>query len=177
MNKLAVLDEFARNRHTTACGWARRYLKGGTLAEDAVQDALLHAAAKIDMYDPSLPFEPWMKRVLDRVCLQKLRQFRRRAPALLLEDLGGYDAPDEDDPIAAYLDMMERGGRVTNLMTAFLSLSPSDRDLVIDIYVHEVPVEDLAAGIGCRQDALRSKVNQIRRLFASVTDSSKVLAL
>jgi RNA polymerase sigma factor (sigma-70 family) len=173
-DKTTTLTEFARDRHSTACGWARRYLKGGTLAEDAVQDALVIATRKLDMYDDSRPFEPWMKSVIERVCLQKLRQFRRRAPALLIEDLGGFDAPDTEDPIAVYLDIMDRGVTVGRLMTAFRSLSPLDRDLVLDIYMNDVTIEDASEGLGCKTDVLRQKLARIVKAVVRLMETGPV---
>jgi len=83
-------------------GLAYRYSFDRSDAEDLSQEIFIRLHLKLGLFDPSLPFAPWMYRLAANVCLNWKK--RRGPKAASLDRMGpeqeGYDVEDPDDPSA-----------------------------------------------------------------------------
>jgi RNA polymerase sigma factor (sigma-70 family) len=57
---------------------ARKYLGKDAqhLCDDALSDTCLKALQKFSTFDPEKPFLPWIRKILERVCIDKLRSLK-----------------------------------------------------------------------------------------------------
>jgi RNA polymerase sigma-70 factor (ECF subfamily) len=84
-------------------GLAWRFCFDRAEAEDLSQDIFLRLHQKLALFDPKLPFAPWMYRLAANVCLNWKK--RRDPRAASLDRMGDgdepYDVPDPNDPSEA----------------------------------------------------------------------------
>lgn len=64
-------------------GMALRLLRNSEDAAEVSQEALVKALTKIDSYDPSRPFKPWLFRIARNLCID---HYRRRRPTSELNE-------------------------------------------------------------------------------------------
>lgn len=65
------------NRHRDGIyGMALRLLRNREDAQEVAQEAMTKALAKIDTYDPSRPFAPWLYRIARNLCVDRHRRKR-----------------------------------------------------------------------------------------------------
>ena len=100
---------------------ARRILRDGYAAEDAVQDALLKAWRDLrGLRDPGA-FDAWLHRLLVNACRDQVRRTRRRPVELPELDI---DRPARHDELAELVDRDE-------LERAFIDLSVEHRAVLV----------------------------------------------
>ena len=113
---------------------ARRILRDGYAAEDAVQDTLVRAWRDIrGLRDPEA-FDAWLHRLLVNACNDQVRRNRRRPvelPGLTID----RPAPDDDLARLADRDELER---------AFLDLSVEHRAVLVLTHYVGLPAADVA---------------------------------
>ena len=70
-------------------------LRDADEADDAAQDGVLQALVKLDRYDPSRPFGPWLMRIVANAAIDRRRRRAVRETSELDEGLvGGGPLPD-----------------------------------------------------------------------------------
>jgi RNA polymerase sigma-70 factor (ECF subfamily) len=100
---------------------ARRILRDGYAAEDAVQDTLVRAWRDLwGLRDPGA-FDAWIHRLLVRSCVDQQRRARRTRLDVAVEPL---DRPEPSDDIARLADRDE-------LDRAFLKLTIEQRAVIV----------------------------------------------
>lgn len=60
--------------------FAARMVGSGAEAEEAVQAAFVRAFEKLDRFDASYPFFPWLRAIIRNECLRRLRRQGRELP-------------------------------------------------------------------------------------------------
>lgn len=105
---------------------ARRILRDGYAAEDAVQDALVHAWRDVRGLRDRDRFDAWLHRLLVNACRDQIRR-RGRRPAEV--EIGASDTDSAADDISRLVDRDE-------LEAAFLRLSIDHRAVLV--LVHHV---------------------------------------
>jgi len=124
-------------------------------AEDVAQEALLrlHQAA-----DPPGRPRAWLVRVATRLCLDRLRELRRRREAYVgewLPDLLVAEDPSEEVALADALSVA--------LLVVLESLSPAERAAFILHDVFGYGYDELAAALDRGEPACRQLVSRARR--------------
>jgi RNA polymerase sigma-70 factor (ECF subfamily) len=113
---------------------ARRILRDGYAAEDAVQDALVNVWRELrGLRDPAA-FDAWLHRLLVNACRDHARRTRRRAievPALPID----REEPRDDFAQVADRDELER---------AFLELSVEHRAVLVLTHYVALPAPEIA---------------------------------
>ncbi len=112
------------------------------VAEDVFQQTWLRAAERIDRYDRSRPFAPWLFTVARNLALDQLR--RRQAESL--EDLPESDAPASAgaDPLARAV-ASQQGSR---LAEAVATLPPLHREVLSLRFEEDLALPELARRLG-----------------------------
>ena len=114
---------------------ARRILRDGYAAEDAVQDALVKAWREIrGLRDPGA-FDAWLHRLLVNACRDHARRASRR-PVVTLESLP-MERPAVTDDLSAFVDRDE-------LERAFLDLSVEHRAVLVLTHYVGLPASEVA---------------------------------
>lgn len=159
-NALARGDEQAfREFHAAYAGRLLRYaltVTHGefTLAEEAVQHALVRIAAKVRAFDHETAFWAWLARVV-RSCVIDCARRQARYAAVL-------------ERVRAQPNIEPSPGEIENafsehLQTALATLSPADRDLLNAKYDDGRSIADLAAHTGCTPKAIENRLARLRQ--------------
>ena len=80
-----------------------RFVHDQELARDLAQEAFLRAYQRLDQFDPSRRFGPWLFRIGVNLTLDHLRRRKRRGRWALFTDIGKETQPDPqiNDPRAS----------------------------------------------------------------------------
>jgi RNA polymerase sigma-70 factor (ECF subfamily) len=134
----APFDHFSTHR-----AMVRAYLHAILHDEDLVDDTLSDVAVEVarcwDVYDPSLPFGPWVRGIARRLALKRLR--RRRRIALGLPD-------DVIESLGVVMDQLGEGmaldAQKRQLRRCLEGLSERNRELIRLRYFEEQRLETIA---------------------------------
>ena len=140
---------------------ARRILRDGYAAEDAVQDALVKAWREVrGLRDPAA-FDGWLHRLLVNACNDQTRRSRRR-PSFTIDALPIERAAPRDD-IAQLADRDE-------LERAFLELTIDHRAVLVLTYYVGLPAHEVAAILRIPPGTVASRLHYgSRAMRASLT--------
>ncbi len=130
-------------------------------AEDLTQEAFLRAYQRLDTYDETRPFGPWMRRVAANLCLNHLS--RRRPSQLPLDD--EFDLPQEGggaDPEASRL----RAERAEAVRQAVLALPPHYRAVIELRHFQGLRYAEIAETLGLPLSDVKSHLYRARRELA-----------
>ena len=142
---------------------ARRILRDGYAAEDAVQEALVQAWRDLRSLREPERFDAWLHRILVRACGDEVRRSRRRPLAI---DPTTFDSPASTDDIATLVDheAIER---------AFLALSVEHRAVLGLAHYGGLPGPELAAILGIPPGTVSSRLHYgARAMRAALTFGS-----
>ncbi len=76
----------------------RRFVPDVDLATDLVQESFLRAYERMDQFDPSRRFGPWLFRLAVNLTYDHLRKVKRRGRWSLFSEAGDGDGPDPSTP-------------------------------------------------------------------------------
>jgi RNA polymerase sigma-70 factor (ECF subfamily) len=128
---------------------ARRILRDGYAAEDAVQDALVKAWRDLrGLRDPGA-FDAWLHRLLVNACRDQGRRNRRRPvelPALLID----REEPRDDLAQLVDRDQLER---------AFLELSVEHRTVLVLTHYVGLPASEIGKILGIPPGTVASRLH------------------
>jgi RNA polymerase sigma-70 factor (ECF subfamily) len=127
---------------------ARRILRDGYAAEDAVQETLVGAWRNLrSLRDPER-FDAWIHRLLVRACGDEVRRSRRRPVAV--PPL--FDRPSPTDDIESLVDHDE-------IERAFLLLSVEHRAVLVLTHYVGLPAAEVAAILGIPLGTVHSRLH------------------
>jgi len=141
--------------------WALYQCADPTIAEDAVQEALVRLLRFIVRYDPSRPFGPWLRTLVRNACndqLAKQQMYRQRH-----EPARETHAPSVP-PHSRQIDLSRAAQEVIH---QFKNLSPRQREVIDLVDLQGVTPTDAAAQIGISAKAVRSQLSDARRRIRS----------
>lgn len=149
--------------------WALCECGDPTLAEDAVQEALIRLMRFIGRYDTSRPFAPWLRSLVRNSCRDQLRARGTVA----------------DRPETSEASHRPRVGRQVDLdraaegvIAAFASLPPRQREIVDRVDLQGMSPAEVAQELGLSGGAVRAQLFQARRtLRSTLTRRGEVLEL
>lgn len=143
---------------------ARRILRDGYAAEDAVQDALVRAWRDLrSLRDPDR-FDPWLHRLLVNACKDQVRRQRRRpfeVPVLAI------DQPSVEDRLSQLVDRDE-------LDRAFLQLPVEQRAALVLTHYIGLPANEVGAILGIPVGTVYSRLHYgARTMREAIVGSSE----
>ena len=186
-------DEPQRRRLVRLC--AKLSGADAQVAEDLAQEALVEAWRNAHgARTPEAP-QAWLHGVARNVCLrwrrQQGRELARTAVAPVAATMGAGSA--ETSSSSSWLDslagepidftaQLERDELADLLDKAMTRLSPPDRELLVQRYVNETPIAEIAARLGLSENAAgvrlhRGRLALRRVLSTSLRDEAAVLGL
>jgi len=134
---------------------ARAVLQDPDDADDAAQDAFLAALVKLEQYDATRPFGPWLLRIVANAATDRRRRRTvRRAEALDPELVGGGPQPDV---------VAEREVFQARLRQALGELPERRRMAVVLFDVEGYSHAEIAEILGMPEGTVRSEVFHARR--------------
>ncbi len=142
-----------------------RYLKNEHEAMEVVNDSFLTIFKKIDSYDLSRPFEPWLRRILIN---NSINFIKKHSKHILLET---------DDSESIHTSHTENDGlhdlSYNELLDLIQQLSPVYRAVfnlyVIDGFTHEEISEKLSISIGSSKSNLSRAKENLRQMLTKAS--------
>jgi len=159
-------------RHVDALYEFVHYRLGGDrgLTEDVVQDTMLVALDRLRSFDGRSSLHTW----ICGIAKNKMRALRRKRRPLLVEDLL-EDADADIERILAEVDreplpewVLERQETRELVGATLSSLPPDYRDVLVEKYVDERSVADIAGRLGKGHKAAESTLHRARLAFARI---------
>jgi RNA polymerase sigma-70 factor (ECF subfamily) len=142
-------------------GVAQRILRDRTLAEDAVQQALLSAWRDLsDLRDPA-KFEGWAYRLLIHACYMEVRKRRRWHPTTIVRSITEPTAPDLIGGIIER-DRLERG---------FERLSVDHRAVLVLTYYLDLPSERVAEALDVPVGTVYSRLHRAQQALRGALEA------
>jgi RNA polymerase sigma-70 factor (ECF subfamily) len=146
---------------------AFRVLGDGTAAEDAVQDAFLHAWRALDRFDEQAEFSTWLYRITINAAIDHRRERRRREARSgpLPEDFDGQptvrsDAPDPHRQ-AYWREMADRA------QDAISDLPEAERTAILLRHFEGCSIAEIARVLGGGENSAKQSVfRAVRKLRA-----------
>ncbi|KPQ05893.1 MAG: RNA polymerase sigma-70 factor, ECF subfamily [Rhodobacteraceae bacterium HLUCCA12] len=138
--------------------FALNLTRNGASADDLVQDTLLKAWTKFDLYRPGTNLRAWLFTILRNTFYSKHRKRARE-----VADVEGQMAarlatkPDHDGRLA-----------LADLATAFAKLPDEQREVLVLVGAMGFSVEEAAETCGCAVGTVKSRANRGRRALAEM---------
>jgi RNA polymerase sigma-70 factor (ECF subfamily) len=150
-----AFDELVRRYMRRAYGLAYRLLGHREDAEDLVQDAILAALDRIDLFDVSKPFGPWFFRIV----VNRGLNARQSRAIRTMEPLVGEEATAEASPLRA----TERA-EVRDRFRAAIERLPERQRAAIEMFdVEGYSSAEIAEALAVSQGTVRWYVHEARR--------------
>ena len=141
---------------------ARRILRDGYAAEDAVQDALVRAWRDLRGLRDRDRFDAWLHRLLVHACADQARRSRRQRLDVAIETI---DRADPTDDIA-------RVGDRDEIERAFLALTVEHRAVLVLTHYAGLPAAEVATILGIPTGTVYSRLHHgTRAMRASLSRS------
>lgn len=140
-----------------------RFVHDYELARDLAQEAFLRAYEKLDQFDPSRRFGPWLFRIGVNLALDFNRRKRRRGWASLFTDAGRERDPDPETPDPRQeRDLSQEVRRVLDL------LPEADRTVLILRDFENFSTSEIAAVLHRKEATVRWKLAEARNRFEKI---------
>ncbi|HYT98841.1 MAG TPA: RNA polymerase sigma factor [Gemmatimonadales bacterium] len=134
-------------------------------AEDAAQDGVLAALVKLDQYDPSRPFGPWLLRIAANAAIDRRRRRTVRNAGVLEDDVAAKGPlPDVET---------ERAALGQRLRAALDELPEHYRLAVVLFDVEGYSHAEIAEILAMAPGTVRSAVFHARRRLRALLDDLK----
>ncbi len=140
---------------------ARRYVGSVETAEEVVNDAFFKAFTKIDLYEESLSFRFWLRRIVINTAIDRLRS--------------ALHGQDKNEPMTEHHYLVEESSVVEDLtreqiLASLDRLPPTYRTVfnlfVVDGFSHEEIAQMLGVSIGTSKSNLSRARQHLRTLFS-----------
>ena len=142
---------------------ARRILRDGYAAEDAVQDALVRAWRDLRALRDPDRFDAWLHRLLVRACMDHVERRKRRSVEVAALDL---DPGAVDDQLGRLVDRDE-------LERAFLQLPVGQRAALVLTYYVGMSAPEVGAILGIPAGTVASRLHYgARAMRAAISAES-----
>lgn len=130
-------------------------------AEDLTQETFLRAYRRRDSLRAEGAQTAWLYRIATHVCLDRLRQYARRAPKESEADLDQMDIPEPDAPS---LQKTIEQGEMSECVQNYLNrLSDSYRAVILLNDMHELTAPEIAQLLGESLSTVKIRLHRARR--------------
>jgi RNA polymerase sigma-70 factor (ECF subfamily) len=158
-----AFDALATDAYDRLHAIARRILRDGYAADDAVQDTLIRAWRDLRSLRDVDRFDAWLHRLLVRACQDHARGRRRRAVEVGPLEVDRSETPDEYATVVTR-DELER---------AFLKLSIEQRSVLVLTHYVGLPAPEVAVILGIPPGTVHSRLHYgIRMMRTALSRSS-----
>lgn len=141
----------------------QRFVRDADLAEDLAQEAFLRVYERLDQYDASRRFGPWLFRIGVNVTLDFLRRRKRRVWASLFTDAGRERDPDpaSADP-RTQIDLNQEVWQVVE------QLPEKYRTVLVLRDLEGFSTSEIAAILDRREATIRWRLAEARNRFQEI---------
>lgn len=134
-------------------------------ALELAQEAFARAYKAMDRFDASLPFYPWLYRIIKNTCLNHLKKRNRRGEVSLqaMQD-SGFDVASHHE---AADNSLHRSDLRTKLASALDQLPDDHREILILRHFQELSYKEIAECLGIPQGTVMSRLHAARKNLRS----------
>jgi RNA polymerase sigma-70 factor, ECF subfamily len=134
-------------------GYARGFTGGDDhAADDLVQDVVMLALQAWDSFVPGTNLKAWLYRILHNRHLT-IRSRKHHEAEVGVDDLARHGS------VPAFQEDL---ADLRHFKAAFARLKPSHREVLVLYAVHGMSLEEIAAVVGCKAQAIKSRMNRAR---------------
>lgn len=159
-----AFDDLATAAYHRLYAVARRILRDGYAAEDAVQDALVRAWRDLRGLRDRERFDGWLHRLLVHACADHARRSRRHRLEVSVDTI---DRPNPADDVA-------RVGDRDEIERAFLQLSVEHRAVLVLTHYVGLPAPEIATMLGIPVGTVYSRIHHGTRAMRTTLSSQPV---
>ncbi|MGF1571438.1 MAG: RNA polymerase sigma factor [Sumerlaeia bacterium] len=128
-------------------------------AEDLTQEAFVRAFQKLDSYDTSRPFKPWLFRLAVNLGISALRKRKGARSLDDEEDFIPLESAESGEALRASLDCQSR----LQLVRKALAQLPPETQVIFQLHYHDgITLEDIAKMLDKKPGAIRTAVHRAR---------------
>ena len=164
----AAFETLMRRHNRMLFRTARAILRDDAEAEDALQEAYLHAYEAMGTWRSDAKFSTWIARIVANEALMRVRKRARRAEIVPLQ-AGVTETEINEIPDDNMNDTPERSAQRTEmrrLLEAQIDALPDDYRVVFVLRaVQELSVEETAETLGIPQATVRTRLFRARSLL------------
>lgn len=165
-----AFDAIATAMYDRLYAFARRILRDGNAAEDAVQEALIRGWRDLRSLREPDRFEAWMHRLLVRACQDQVRRRRAIDVRTVVLDI------DRTDPLDDYAGVAQRD----ELERAFLQLSVEHRAVLVLTHYVGLPATEVGRILGIPPGTVYSRLHyaaqRMRAALAAASSEASTMA-
>ena len=158
----AALTELFGRHYASCLRVARVILRSNDDSQDAVQAAYLLAFRHLRRFRGDACFKTWITRIVVNCCLMQLREARRRASWVTLEDLHGRGA----DALASRSPSPETvtwSGEIASALSEAFARLPKNLSETYGLYAtSNLSLKEVAAQLGLTLPATKTRVSRAR---------------
>jgi RNA polymerase sigma factor CnrH len=149
-------------------GWAfvfvRRYVGNNADAYDVLQDTFFAAWRALSRFEPTRPFEFWLR----RIALNKCRDRNRRETVRRLLGVHGEEMPDVSDPAPGPASLAESDQEMRRLEWSIGKLPRSLKEPLLLTALEGLSQEEAGELLGVSAKAIETKVYRARARLKSI---------
>lgn len=147
-----------------------RFVRDADLADDLAQETFLRVYERLEQFDASRRFSPWLFRIAVNLTLDYLRRRKRRVWGALFSDSGKDRWPDPavDDPRLA-LDMKQEVGKVIEQLPEKYRIVLVLRDL------ESFSTSEISAILNRKEATIRWRLAEARNRFQELWEKRERL--
>lgn len=155
-------EDLLRKYHRQTFNFALRLTGNRSEAEDLVQEAHLRAFRFYHRYDPTMPFQNWLYRIIGNTFIDQVRKSKRWAAISLDQTTrtgATWELADNIPNAEASLMNAAFGDQVQR---ALVTMNPEFRTAVILSDVEGLSYEEIAEVMTCSVGTVRSRIHRGR---------------
>lgn len=157
----AAFGELVKQHQRRAYAAAYALVGNRDEALDLAQDAFVRAYRAMGRFDTTMPFYPWLHRIVRNTCLNHLKRRKRRGETsldALTEE--GFDARDGGpDPMESSEDEEQR----QRIKAAMARLSPTQQEILRLRHMLELSYAEIADTLGVPIGTVMSRLHAARK--------------
>ncbi len=159
---ISGLETLVRKYQTDALHTAYLMLQDQALAEDIVQNTFLRLYQRIEHFDETRPFKPYLMKSVTNAAIEQLRRnkwvvsFDDNAEGLSLAELLPADEPYPEDE-------MEQAELREGVKLALGQLPPEQQATIILTYFHGLSVNEVAIATETSQGTVKWRLHAARK--------------
>jgi len=156
--------------------FVRRYVGDADEAYDVTQDAFVAAMANLHRYDPSRPFDAWLRRISLNKCRDRARREAVRR-AFGLSRRGPDETEQVADSAAGADQALAAGAALTALDQAIAALPASLKEPLVLTALEGLSQKEAGVVLGLSAKAVEVRVYRAKRQLAEMLDRERMTEL
>jgi len=156
-------EALVRGHQGRILGLARHYMRDPEEARDVAQEIFIRVYERLDSFQGSEKFVPWMLSLARNCCIDRLRRLKVRTP--------DHAVPIEEDPqipaegLTAEQDA-QRGERSALLYAALDKMSETNREIILLKEIQGLKIEEISTMLSVPVGTVKSRSNRARNELA-----------